>query len=101
MGRITTLGNQEMVISMPLAPFSITVDSPYWIIATDYDHFAVIFSCRQLTSFMSAEMVWIFARTPRPSHGLMEKTYRALDYFKLSKSYLMHTDQANCNHTQA
>lgn len=74
----------------------VTVDSPYWIIATDYIDYAVIFSCRQLTSFMMAEMIWILARSPQPSHATVHHAYRVLDRYRLSKTYLMHTDQTNC-----
>lgn len=68
------------------------------MIATDYTQYAVVFTCRQLTAFMSAEMIWIYGRVHRPAHAVMVEAYRALDVLKLSKVYLMHTDQANCNH---
>lgn len=42
-------------------------------------------------------MVWILTRHPQPDRHLMEKAYAALDRNKISKTYLIHTDQANCN----
>lgn len=94
---------------------SVDFEIPYWIIDTDYNGYAVIFSCRDMAGLMGGRkriiyklknmqfnyfvllgMVWILARQPVPGRDLMERAYAALDRNKISKAYLMHTDQSNC-----
>lgn len=43
------------------------------------------------------EMAWILTRSPTPAADTLEKAYAVLDRNKISKSYLIHTDQINCN----
>lgn len=47
--------------------------------------------------FRSIEMVWILTRERNADMETMKKAYDVLDRNKISKGYLMRTDQFNCN----
>lgn len=42
-------------------------------------------------------MVWILTREQNPDMETMKKAYAVLDRNKISKAYLMRTDQFNCS----
>lgn len=43
------------------------------------------------------EMVWILTREQNPDTAILQKAYAVLDKNRITKAYLMRTDQFNCN----
>lgn len=43
------------------------------------------------------EMVWILTREQNPAVDTLQKAYAVLDKNKITKAYLLRTDQFNCN----
>lgn len=43
------------------------------------------------------EMVWILTREQNPDLATLQKAYAVLDTNKITKAYLLRTDQFNCN----
>ncbi|KAJ6646531.1 Apolipoprotein D [Pseudolycoriella hygida] len=58
------------------------IEANYWVLDTDYSTFAVVYSCRDL-GIMSGKT--------------LQKAYAVLDKNRVTKTYLMRTDQYNCN----
>ncbi|XP_053692603.1 apolipoprotein D-like [Sabethes cyaneus] len=83
----------KMVVSFSI-PFN--VDSPYWVIGSDYSNYAVVLSCMDIGGLMHTKVVWILTRDRSPSIDIMKKAYAVLDSAKLSRAYLTRTDQKNC-----
>ncbi|XP_033226090.1 apolipoprotein D-like [Belonocnema kinseyi] len=71
------------------------IPAPYWILDTDYENYAVVFSCTDVTLF-HAKIIWILTRKQDPSKEVLEKAYSVLDKNQLSRSPLMKTIQKNC-----
>lgn len=42
-------------------------------------------------------MVWILTRDQNPDLKILQKAYAVLDQKRISKAYLLRTDQYNCN----
>ncbi|XP_033226089.1 apolipoprotein D-like [Belonocnema kinseyi] len=73
----------------------IQIPGPYWILYTDYDTLAVVYSCVD-AFFSHATNVWILARAPKLSDEDLATAYTALEDNNLSKGPLQDTVQTNC-----
>lgn len=71
--------------------------SPYWILGTDYQNYAVVWSCSEWAGFASTRMVWILTRDKFPSKEVVTVAYDLLDFNGISKSFLMKTDHEGCD----
>ncbi|KAI5713263.1 hypothetical protein M8J75_014979 [Diaphorina citri] len=83
----------KFFIKFPSLPMP--MDAPYWILGTDYDNFAVVWSCIDLR-FFSTRNAWILTRDKFPSLEVMERAYAVLDQNNINRNLLIRTDQNNC-----
>ncbi|XP_026684260.1 uncharacterized protein LOC103515899, partial [Diaphorina citri] len=83
----------KFFIKFPSLPMP--MDAPYWILGTDYDNFAVVWSCIDLR-FFSTKNAWILTREKLPSGTALQKAYGVLDKYKLSRYFFSKTDQNDC-----
>ncbi|CAH1400707.1 unnamed protein product [Nezara viridula] len=80
----------QMHMTFPYLP----VDAPYWVLETDYDTYAVVWSCTNFGLF-SARNAWILTRDKNPPLKVMEKAYSVIDRNLISRAFFIRTDQ-NC-----
>ncbi|XP_012255906.2 apolipoprotein D-like [Athalia rosae] len=80
-------------VNFPSLPLS--VDAPYWVLDTDYDSYAVVWSCTDY-GFISARYAWILTRERNPPLSVVQGAYNVLDKNGLSRAFLLRTDQNNC-----
>ncbi|KAL1464542.1 hypothetical protein WDU94_004175 [Cyamophila willieti] len=80
---------------MKFPSLPVPMNAPYWILGTDYDNFAVVWSCIDLR-FFSTRNAWILTREKFPSLEVMEKAYTVLDQNRINRNLLIRTDQNNC-----
>ncbi|XP_033213710.1 apolipoprotein D-like [Belonocnema kinseyi] len=67
----------------------------HFLLDTDYHNYAVVFTCNDI-ALLNAVSVWIWARQRKPSVAVLEKAYKVLDKYNLSRSALIKTDQKKC-----
>ncbi|KAI4494126.1 hypothetical protein M0802_009160 [Mischocyttarus mexicanus] len=84
----------KLLVTFPSVPFA--GEAPYWVIGTDYENYAVVWSCRNYGIF-NAKIVWILARERSPSVAVMQNAYQVLDRNRISRAYFTRTDQRNCS----
>ncbi|VVC36990.1 Lipocalin family conserved site,Lipocalin/cytosolic fatty-acid binding [Cinara cedri] len=76
-----------------------TLPVPYtteqMILETDYDSFAVVWSCSSL-GVANTQNAWILTREKLAPGTVMQKAYGVLDKYKLSKTFFVKTDQNSC-----
>ncbi|KAJ8669023.1 hypothetical protein QAD02_000282 [Eretmocerus hayati] len=89
-----TPGDAKLGVIFPSSP--IKSEGPYWIVDTDYDSYAVVWSCSEL-GFASAKIAWILTRERFPVHAVIEAAYQAIDKAKINKQFFMRTDQKHCD----
>lgn len=86
-------GDSKLIVTFPSLP--LPVDAPYWVLGTDYDSYAVVWSCNNFGVF-SLRYVWILTREPKPPVEVLERAYQVVDKNNVSRAYFIRTDQKNC-----
>ncbi|KAK9869267.1 hypothetical protein WA026_003020 [Henosepilachna vigintioctopunctata] len=68
---------------------------PYWVLETDYDSYAVVWSCLQ-TPKVNNQLAWVLTRDRKPSQETLDKAHAVFDKNDLDKKHLFKTEQTNC-----
>ncbi|XP_050314570.1 apolipoprotein D-like [Anthonomus grandis grandis] len=68
--------------------------APYWILKTDFDSYAVVWSCVQILVFNS-QNTWILTRNRIPSKETLENAYNVLKTQNIA-NLLRKTNQKDC-----
>ncbi|EFN80482.1 Apolipoprotein D [Harpegnathos saltator] len=76
--------------TIPLAP-----ETKYSVLETDYDSYAVLWSCQGIGP-VHAQNAWVMTRQRIPPGEVLQKAYGVLDKYKISKTFFVKTDQADC-----
>lgn len=70
--------------------------APYWVIGTDYQNYAVVYSCASFGGFFNTRNVWILTRQRHPPHNVIQTAHDILDTKGITRSFLIKTDQTGC-----
>lgn len=66
--------------------------APYWVLSTDYDNYALVYSCTDL-GVLHADFVWILSRQPTLPDETLEELYSILHSIGVSVDKLLVTNQ--------
>ncbi|PNF27250.1 hypothetical protein B7P43_G05299 [Cryptotermes secundus] len=95
-GEVRLIGRtDESKLSVKFPSLPVLVDAPYWVLGTDYENYAVVWSCSNFGLF-STRNAWILTRSRHPTLEIMEKAYSVVDKHGISRAYFIRTDQKNC-----
>ncbi|KAJ8736580.1 hypothetical protein PYW08_007236 [Mythimna loreyi] len=83
----------KLAVSFPSLP--VNVEAPYWVIKTDYETYSVVWSCYEFGLFHTVN-AWILTRERNPPVAVLEKAYSILDKNKISRAFLIRTNQRDC-----
>ncbi|XP_037038722.1 apolipoprotein D-like isoform X2 [Bradysia coprophila] len=67
------------------------------VLGTDYNNYAVVWSCNGIGSVVHSESAWLMTRKRNPPAHVLKKAYRVLKQFGFSRSSFLKTDQNNCD----
>ncbi|CAF4863578.1 unnamed protein product [Pieris macdunnoughi] len=87
-------GEGRMVIKYASLP--VPYDNEFVILDTDYDNYAVMWACSGVGP-VHIQNAWILTRERLPTPLLMQNAYGVLDRFKISRTFFVKTNQADCN----
>lgn len=76
--------------------FPASYDTQLVVLDTDYDSYAVMWSCSDLGGIGHTQSAWVMTRERIPPGPVLQSAYGVLDKFKLSRSYFVTTDQIDC-----
>ncbi|XP_034472461.1 apolipoprotein D [Drosophila innubila] len=68
----------------------------YLVLGTDYESYAVVYSCNSLTPLAHLKIVWILTRQREPTVESIDAAHKILDDNKISQAMLIDTLQKNC-----
>ncbi|XP_055837632.1 apolipoprotein D-like [Episyrphus balteatus] len=70
--------------------------SNYWVLGTDYSSYAVVYSCTDFYNIFNTKVIWVLTRERKPSESVISQARQVIDDNKLSKRFLLKTNQDNC-----
>lgn len=74
----------------------VAYDTTLKVLDTDYETFAVIWSCSSVGPFGHTESVWVMGRERRPGGNVLQKIYGVLDKFRINRTFFVETEQKDC-----
>ncbi|XP_059468586.1 lazarillo protein-like [Neocloeon triangulifer] len=84
-------GDGKLLITYPQYG---NVPRNYYVLGTDYDHFAVVWSCRSDGS-KARQTAWIITRERQPTVAVIASANAVVDQSGIAKDFVL-TDQSNC-----
>lgn len=66
------------------------------VLHSDYENYAIIWSCRNLASYGHAESSWLLTRDQVPTEEVLQEAYGYLDKFGL-RNYFVKSNQERCD----
>ncbi|XP_049279472.1 apolipoprotein D-like [Anopheles funestus] len=82
----------EAKLNVTFDAAAVDVSANYWVLATDYDNYAVVWGCFGVGTTLRAESAWILSRTPQLSAEAAAAVQQNVDLF-LNESDLRPTIQ--------
>lgn len=76
--------------TIPLTP-----ETKYSVLETDYDTYAVLWSCSGIGPFHT-QNAWVMTRERLAPGTVVQKAYAVLDKYKISRTFFVKTDQDDC-----
>jgi apolipoprotein D and lipocalin family protein len=77
--------------------FPINYDASLVVLDTDYDSFAVIWSCSRIGPFGNTQSAWLMTRERFAPGPVIQRAYGVLDKYKISRTFFIKTNQENCD----
>ncbi|XP_013135715.1 PREDICTED: uncharacterized protein LOC106101136 [Papilio polytes] len=85
----TTDGSAKLLVTFPNAP----APSEYWVLATDYDNYALVYSCRNLNNQQRRVWSWKLSRTRQLSASATNSINQVVDRVNVLNSRYYQTIQ--------
>ncbi|XP_069885989.1 apolipoprotein D isoform X1 [Dipodomys merriami] len=76
--------------------YQLMPSSPYWILATDYENYALVYSCTTIIWLFHLDHVWILGRNPYLPPETVTYLKDILTSNNIDIEKMTTTDQANC-----
>ncbi|XP_050082053.1 lopap-like [Anopheles aquasalis] len=76
--------------------FPYNYNASVMVLDTDYDSFAVLYSCSSFGPVGHAVSAWLMARERLPAGPVLQRAYGVLDKYKISRTFFIRTAQEDC-----
>lgn len=97
-GKLKLLGKSgEGKFSVQYTTLPVAYDTTMNVLDTDYETFAVLWSCNRIGPIGHTESAWVMTRDRLPTGTILQRAYGVLDKFAIRRSFFIETDQLNCD----
>ncbi|XP_058447664.1 apolipoprotein D-like [Malaya genurostris] len=76
--------------------FPYNYNASYMVLDTDYDSFAVVYSCSNIGPVGHTVSAWLLARERLPPGPIMQRAYGILDKYRINRTFFVKTIQDSC-----
>uniref|UniRef100_A0A2K5W6E0 Apolipoprotein D n=1 Tax=Macaca fascicularis TaxID=9541 RepID=A0A2K5W6E0_MACFA len=76
--------------------FSVMPLAPYWVLATDYENYALVYSCVSIINLFRVDYAWILARNRHLPSETVDFLKNILTSNNIDVKKMTVTDQENC-----
>ncbi|KAG7310786.1 hypothetical protein JYU34_003607 [Plutella xylostella] len=96
-GSLQLIGREgEGRVMIKYVSYPLPYDAEYSILDTDYDNYAVVWSCSGIGP-VHTQNAWVLTRARIAPTNVMQAAYGVLDKYKISRAFFVKTNQADCN----
>lgn len=71
--------------------------SPYWVLSSDYQSYALVYSCFDYFGLFHVDFAWVLARTRVLSEDTLARSRQKLSAAGVNVNHLTATNQTGCN----
>ncbi|XP_038206910.1 uncharacterized protein LOC119828739 [Zerene cesonia] len=92
----STDGSAKLEVTFPIAGTNFTISTNYWVLATDYESYALVYSCSNINNYQRIVYAWKLSRTKELSANastVFEQTMRNISV--LDERYFQKNDQSD------
>ncbi|KAI1290428.1 Apolipoprotein D [Halotydeus destructor] len=98
-GKVSFVPNEPSSVMKVDFPYSTPLgDQNYWVIMTDYEQYAAVWSCQRLLGIGHRESAQIMSRTPTLNRDVIQKIRKRFETFGINEHYFSVVDQAKCGY---
>ncbi|XP_073991397.1 apolipoprotein D-like [Rhodnius prolixus] len=90
-------GGVDSKISVKYSTLPFPMETEYIILDTDYDSYAVVWSCSGFGPLVNTQTAWVMTRERLPPGIVLQKAYAVLDKNKISRTFFVRAEQEECN----
>ncbi|KAM6223936.1 apolipoprotein D [Rhynchocyon petersi] len=91
-----TLTNLTEPAKLGVKFFWLMPSAPYWVLATDYENYGLVYSCTSFIGLFHLEFAWILAREPQLPQETVGYLKDILTSNNIAVDKMTITDQVNC-----
>ncbi|KAL4635851.1 apolipoprotein D-like [Arapaima gigas] len=77
--------------------YTVTPYSPYWVLSTDYQHSALVYSCTDILRLFHVDFAWILSRTRSLPPDTIRKAKDLFTNSSIDVSKMIMTQQQGCD----
>ncbi|KAJ1087802.1 hypothetical protein NDU88_000965 [Pleurodeles waltl] len=90
-----TKGSDPAKMKMKIKYYWLLHSAPLWVLSTDYEHYALIYSCYQLF-YWHVDYTWILSRERQLDQGTVTKLKEILTSNGIDTAKMISSDQSMC-----
>lgn len=85
----------ESKLNVKYSTLPVPFETTYSVLDTDYDSYSVVWSCSSIGP-LRAQNAWVMTRERLAPGTVLQMAYGVLDKYKVSRTFFVKTDQADC-----